>query len=684
MPHSQKTRAILAQLPEPPSGPLGWRKRFTRTFGGGKFLMLISGLVLLLVGLLAYFLYADYQRTLEEERNRLDYVGGMLAEQIEGSMDRATIQMQPLIKDIAQRPLFGHEWVESQYGAQLRGALAEINQIDSLVLIDPWGKVLWSSAAQLVGVSLADRGYFQKAIRLSPGDRAIGVPITSRGTGRRVTPIAWPIRDDSGELHGVFASSLGEDHFETLLDETSFVPEMKVEVIMASGEVGFSTPNVTGNEELSEENYLVSVTPANRDEFSVAVALPMSLVLEPFRNRTFRIIGLVGALFAIAIASAVVAQRRALQLAQSLRRSERDRGVALRAMSEFETIFQTVDDGIVVFDEGREFEKANRKARELLRVEDASAASAQVLAAMPELDAKMDGPEVFIVEVEDPDHPDNEPLRLRCRVTRLGNKSDYSYYCVLNDITAQERLAEARDHFVASVNHEMRTPLASLTGSLEILSSRYSEALPPAAGKLISMSLRNAERLLHLINDILTVQAIDHGHLAVELKPLRASTVLQDAVEQNEGYGLPLNVRLTQAPMQGDALLEADPMRLQQALANLISNAMKYSPRDGEVVVGADTSEGKVTFWVRDQGPGIPKSAKRRIFHRFARPVHSPGVQKSGTGLGLAITKELVERQNGEVALESRAAEEGAEGRSGTTFFLSFPAHAIPARRMMA
>lgn len=238
----------------------------------------------------------------------------------------------------------------------------------------------------------------------------------------------------------------------------------------------------------------------------------------------------------------------------------------------------------------------------------------------------------------------------------------------------QEQLIAARTAFITSVNHELRTPLTSLSGAIDLLQDRFTEALPAGAKKLISMAARNSDRLLVLVNDILTLQAIDQQRLNIVMEKVDAKRMLCEAVATNSGYGLGNGIRLVaETPEEAEgAAFCADATRLQQVFSNLISNAIKYSPAGGEVTIGARIDAETVTFSVRDTGPGIPKSAQPRIFDRFAKPLHNRQIQVSGTGLGLAITRELVIRQGGSIRFETRSIEDG-EKPSGTTFLVSFP-----------
>lgn len=176
-----------------------------------------------------------------------------------------------------------------------------------------------------------------------------------------------------------------------------------------------------------------------------------------------------------------------------------------------------------------------------------------------------------------------------------------------------------------------------------------------------------------LVNDILTLQAIDQQQLSVQMEPVGVADALTEAVAINSGYGLGAQVTLTcdTPDIPDDVFIQADRSRLQQIFSNLISNAVKYSPRNGVVRIGARVDGGMVEFHVRDSGPGIPEAARDWVFERFAKPVHEKGTQASGTGLGLAITRELALRQDAGIDFTSVTMQDDPQN-TGTEFTVTF------------
>lgn len=239
---------------------------------------------------------------------------------------------------------------------------------------------------------------------------------------------------------------------------------------------------------------------------------------------------------------------------------------------------------------------------------------------------------------------------------------------IARDITENKRLERMKSEFISTVSHELRTPLTSIRGALDLVLGKSAAQLPDKARKMLEMAARNSERLTLLINDILDLEKIESGRIDFEFKYINLVPLAQRALEDNEGYAHRHQVTLqlatsglTQAPVYGDQ------HRILQVFANLISNAVKFSPQQGQVEIGISDHEGGYRVSVTDHGQGIPKEFRSRIFQRFAQADSSDTREKGGTGLGLSITKAIVERHNGSINYISELGE-------GTQFYFDLPA----------
>lgn len=635
-------------------------------------------LALVLIGLIAAFVIsvsilvrADHERTIYESNQQINYIADLIEKSVEASLDITNLQMRNMLEQIAQSAFNSTTLANSFYTPLISAMIEEIEQIDSLVLIDLAGNVLWTSVPSMQGVNLSDRAYFHKALALGQGEYVVGVPVLSRGTGRRLTPIAWPILGPNAEIYGVAASGLGEGYFEDLLSANDVQSDVRIDIVTQNGDIAFAVPDVPVDK--SDQFILASKSiPGLGLQVNVARALPD--VLEGQIQRSIVFVSIATILFVAALSLALHSQLKSFKLADGLYRAERDKKRIESAQTEFNAIFQNVADGIVVFGVNEVLQKVNAKALDILDVKTESSAVDKLRDLLPPLTDLTAEPMMLKFELP-PDDKGSEERRIQARIMSLQLGNMDLVYCVLSDVTEEERLTLARENFITSINHELRTPLTSLTGALDILKGRFTAQMPEGATKLLEMALRNSDRLLLLVNDILTLQAIDQHQLHLKIQKLNVNDVLAEALSTNAGFGMGMNVSVSLEETEHSAVLKADPVRLQQIFSNIISNAVKYTPKGGEVKIGASVADDIISFWVRDDGPGIPESARAQLFERFSVPVHERSIQASGTGLGLAITQELAERQGGNVSFKSRLIEDDPIDH-GTTFFVTFPAAA--------
>lgn len=240
------------------------------------------------------------------------------------------------------------------------------------------------------------------------------------------------------------------------------------------------------------------------------------------------------------------------------------------------------------------------------------------------------------------------------------------YIAQFQDITERKEMERMKSEFVSVVSHELRTPLTSIRGSLGLVTGTMSDKIPDPANKLIGIAHKNCERLILLINDILDMDKIATGHMRFDMEEQDLSEIVAGAVESNRAYAQALGIDLQLRDTLTDARANIDAARLAQVLANLISNAAKFSPAKGEVHVSLRRSCGRFRISVRDFGKGVPGEFQERIFDRFSQADSSVTREKGGTGLGLHISKQLMERMGGTIGFES-------EPNKGTTFWVEVP-----------
>jgi signal transduction histidine kinase len=232
---------------------------------------------------------------------------------------------------------------------------------------------------------------------------------------------------------------------------------------------------------------------------------------------------------------------------------------------------------------------------------------------------------------------------------------------------ANHKLAEAsklKSQFLANVNHELRTPLSSIIGYARLLQRETEGQIGPAQREDLQDLLRNAERLLALIDSLLDFAKIEAGKIETVVKPVKIDEVIQRAVATVAPM-LNKDVRLISDIPANMATLYSDPEKLRQILLNLLGNAVKFT-NHGEIRISAYQENGNFTLTVADSGIGIDPANTIRIFDEFDRGMIANDGTYRGTGLGLAIVKKLVDALRGGVAVES-------EVGKGSTFTVILP-----------
>lgn len=277
---------------------------------------------------------------------------------------------------------------------------------------------------------------------------------------------------------------------------------------------------------------------------------------------------------------------------------------------------------------------------------------------------------------------EHTPLQLECRLKHKTH--GYRWFLVtgqatwtadgrprrlittFKDVEERVRVQRMKSEFVSTVSHELRTPLTSIMGALGLLRSSAVGQLSDKAQHLVTVAFENGDRLVRLINDILDVEKIEAGKIAFDFKPESLRHLLMQAKEENELFAEQHGATIVIEPVAQDVMLEVDNGRFAQVMANLLSNAAKYSPPGGKIKVAAQVLDGSVRVAVSDEGPGIPEEFREHIFERFAQARMLETRTKGGTGLGLNIAKAIVEAHDGTIGFNTTDGE-------GTTFYFELP-----------
>jgi signal transduction histidine kinase len=258
--------------------------------------------------------------------------------------------------------------------------------------------------------------------------------------------------------------------------------------------------------------------------------------------------------------------------------------------------------------------------------------------------------------------PDGRWVRVSERVLdgggTVGTRTDITDL-KLREATLRE-IERLKTDFINNVSHELRTPLASVHAALGLMAGGAIGPLPPDAVELVTVALRNSERLLRLVGDILDLGKIDANAITFELGEHDLAPAVRLAVEDTVALGKSRNVRIEVAALPvAQARIDTD--RFTQALGNLLSNAVKFSPEGGMVKVAVERAGTMWRITVADDGVGIQADDRERIFERFFQA--SNGGIKGGTGLGLSIARSIMQGMGGAIGFES-------ESGKGSRFWL--------------
>jgi PAS domain S-box-containing protein len=270
--------------------------------------------------------------------------------------------------------------------------------------------------------------------------------------------------------------------------------------------------------------------------------------------------------------------------------------------------------------------------------------------------------------------PNDKPLALRIKkrdasildavMSAYWSATDKTTFFVIHDMTAYKQAERMKQEVTAMITHDLRTPLTTVNHICEFLENGTHGQLDEKGNEYLTSARRNLNRMLALVNDLLDIEKIQSGMMTADLSSVSieecfaaAEQTLGSAAEQ---AGVKLVFKTT------DAIAIADEEKLDRVLFNLVSNAIKFSPRNSTIAISAAVQESLVQIDVSDQGTGIAEDQLELIFERFQQGSSSSDSKKEGSGLGLAICKALVQLQSGRIWSTSKSG-------SGSTFSFTLP-----------
>ncbi|HEX3890468.1 MAG TPA: ATP-binding protein [Verrucomicrobiae bacterium] len=347
----------------------------------------------------------------------------------------------------------------------------------------------------------------------------------------------------------------------------------------------------------------------------------------------------------------------------------RQKQTTVDAQAQQQVLFNSMLEGLLLLDRNRKIYLANRAFKNLfgLKIELRGKTVMEALRVheLAELVERAEvEKQVLDYELKLPDLSERW-LQVNAAVIANSAGEREGTILVFHDLTRLKQLERTREEFVANVSHELRTPLSLIKGYVETLLDGARND-PAIAERFLKIIERNTQRLDLLIQDLLTISALESERIklnlqSVELRPL-VEKIFSDLKPPAENKNVEL---VSQLP---ELTATADVNRLEQVLANLVDNAIKYGRPQGHVTVGGKKlDDGKLEIFVQDDGPGIPAESLDRVFERFYRVDKARSRDQGGTGLGLSIVKHIVQAYGGEVWVKS-------ELGKGATFFFTLPA----------
>ena len=255
-----------------------------------------------------------------------------------------------------------------------------------------------------------------------------------------------------------------------------------------------------------------------------------------------------------------------------------------------------------------------------------------------------------------------------------------SYVGAMTDITSEKRTQSAileaknlaeeanrtKSDFLANMSHELRTPLNAIVGFTDLLRRGYAGVLMPSQQEYIDNIGKSSEHLLGVINSVLDLSKVELGHFRVELSELELNRLVGECLNMLDSIALKKDVAIRFQPAQDRIAVVSDRQAVRQIIANVVGNAIKFSPGGSHIEVTTDQRAEEFIITVADQGPGMSREQMSRIFEPFqSRAAHNAN-QTEGTGLGLSICRKLVDALNGHISFSSREGE-------GTSVVVTLP-----------
>ncbi|MBN1405670.1 MAG: PAS domain S-box protein [Candidatus Omnitrophica bacterium] len=348
---------------------------------------------------------------------------------------------------------------------------------------------------------------------------------------------------------------------------------------------------------------------------------------------------------------------------------------ALAEKKETETVIRSIAEGLIVVDAKGKVVMMNPAAERLLGVSRDDKVGKSMLENIKDeqlvslaggaRSGSDNDKEIEIVARQD---DTKKVLRASSAVIENENGQTVGMVSVLSDITKQKELDRLKSNFVASVTHELRTPLIAAEKSISLMLEKTMGDISEKQEQFLSLAQRNLKRLSALINDLLDLSKLEAGKFELKRRPSRIEEIVDAAAQTLQPWANTKLITIDRNICNEIPEISMDPDRITQVLYNLVGNSIKFTPNKGriiiEVVLNKEKEELEVS--IMDNGIGISKEHLPRIFDKFYQASERASTDINGTGIGLAVVKEIVELHNGRIWVES-------EKGQGTKFIFTIP-----------
>ncbi|HBE88551.1 MAG TPA: hypothetical protein DDW67_05350 [Elusimicrobia bacterium] len=327
-----------------------------------------------------------------------------------------------------------------------------------------------------------------------------------------------------------------------------------------------------------------------------------------------------------------------------------------------QALLETMTDGVLLVDDRGRLIHSNRYALELLGVGDVKDAALPGSAAREEfrsaLTSIMNSPDALsradVCLCGEEEGAPSRNLRLVSRQFSLATLKRPGRVIMIRDVTMEKEIESARETFFHMITHDMRTPICSIQGYAELM--RKGGSVPPDSEKCLDAIMRSSDRLKGMVEDILNTIKLERGEMNLKPVEMDGAELCGRVLELHQPLAARRNIALSVVPPQGATSFRGDASLLERVVANLLGNALKFTPGGGTVTLSCRTLGGDVLFSVADSGPGVPEAMREEIFRKHYQMEEH---KHMGFGLGLAMCRLAVELHGGHIWV-SPGAEKGA------------------------